>query len=250
MGTRTTLALIVVFFLSVGVSMAGFALINTEVGGTGSGVAVGSSGEVEALKTRIAMLEEQVEALKKKAAQKVYTASRDNGRPRATLKKINPKPDAAGGDVNPEVLDSFEDIAREQFEKILEEKERAEEAEREREREEWRENWKKEQEKQLDETYNARLEKMREELALTPSQVDGIRDLFAERREGIIQQRMQRWNRDLPDDERIKWEDIDKRFQEGVASILTQTQLEDYKKKRLGSFGGRGWRGRGRRSGG
>jgi hypothetical protein len=197
----------------------------------------GLENDTDALKADIASLKKEIANIKGKLTNPVYRAGARTGNELSGIapsKDSKPRPNAQ---VIPNAIEGNTQLKPLQFTGQTEEEMRAEKrriwdeqgAEMMARTEEW-----------LDNVYSERLEKYSEELQLTSNQYYSVRSAFDARKNQILIIYEQTLKDEIPADERVKWEDVDKRFQYEIAQILTPGQLQTYNEKGLGNFSGLG----------
>ncbi len=231
MNAKVTVALVVVFILSVAISMAGVTLLPRQ--GEMSPQAAGAdvTDQIEALKLEVAELKHEIIILKQKPTP-IYAASRTANPAMATPASGSKNAPDATLDPGKVVVDK--DRLDRLVDERLEERKRLEEADREKRREERAVENQERTVKRLTDTYADRLKKFTEALDLTEGQQEEVRAAFEDRKEQMLKFYGQRRNRnEIPENERMSWEDINKQFQATMETVLTEEQLKTYKEKNL-----------------
>lgn len=243
---------LVLFILAVGISLGvSFFLWGEPVIGNGTS---DKAAEVEALRTRIDVLENRLEAVStRQAEQDVASGDFEILLARIDMLERKLKETAAleamaGADpANPEVRETLartaEEKAREVYKDMKDEEKRKQEEEWQRRREENR----REREEYLAKVYNDRLVLLTKELSLTPNQEAAVNEAFAARKDGLMKL-YGNWGRgnDESRENTPSWEDVNNTFNASMKQILDAQQYKTYKKKGLDDFSGRRGRGRGR----
>jgi len=137
--------------------------------------------------------------------------------------------------------DLTEQRIRQVYDNIKDEERRKREEEREKQREEQR----KEREEYLTSVYTGHLDLLSKELALTPNQERAVRQALEVRKQSMMKMydswglsREERRDQGIPE-----WEEVNTAYDTSIKQILNQEQYEQYKRKRLDDFSGRGRRG-------
>jgi hypothetical protein len=156
--------------------------------------------------------------------------------PRAANVKSGVEPESAPGDLPPG--DLAEQKIRQVYEDIKDEERRKREEEREKQREEQR----RERENYVTGVYTEHLDRLCRELALTPNQERAVRQALEVRKQSMMRMydswglsREERKDRGI-----LEWDEVNAIYDTSIKQILNQEQYEQYKRKRLDDFSGRG----------
>jgi len=149
---------------------------------------------------------------------------------------------AAGQGSGEPVGSLSEQKIRQVYQDIKDEEHRAREEERQKQREQQR----REREDYLATVYSEHLQLLGKELSLTPNQEAGISQALEVRKQSMMKM-YDGWG--LSREERqekgiLEWDEVNKAYDDTVKQVLNQEQYEQYKRKNLDDFSGRGRRGR------
>ncbi len=242
---------LVLFVLAVGISLGvSFFLWGQPVAGNG---ASDKSSEVEALRTRVDVLERQLETVTTRQAE-LDVAGGDFEVLLARIDMLDRKlkesaalEGMAGADpTNPDVRETLARTAEEKAREVYKDMKAEEQRKRDEERQKQREEHRREREEYLVKVYDERLARLTKELSLTPNQEAAVREAFNTRKDGIMKL-YGNWGRGGGDSGRNtpSWDDVNNTFNTTMKQVLDAQQFKVYKDKKLDDFSGRRDRGRG-----
>ncbi len=152
-------------------------------------------------------------------------------------------------ETEPGSIEPAGDVAEQKIRRVYQDIKDEERRAREEERQKQREQQRREREEYITGVYDSHLQLLMKELSLTPNQETGVRQALEARKQSMMKMydswglsREERQERGIPE-----WEEVNKAYDNTVKQVLNQEQYEQYKRRNLDDFSGRGRRSRGGR---